>query len=52
MEDKLLIDVLDPVATNPDIVRALIQQGAQIEFVNELKRTLEDVYLRLLGGKK
>jgi ABC-2 type transport system ATP-binding protein len=51
-ENKLLIDVVDPVAANPDIVSALLRQGAQIEFVNELKRTLEDVYLRLLGGRQ
>jgi ABC-2 type transport system ATP-binding protein len=51
-ENKLLIDVIDPVAVNPDIVKALLKNGGQIEFVNELKRGLEDVYLRLLGGKQ
>ena len=51
-ENKLLIDVVDPVAVNPEIVSALLKNGAQIEFVNELKRGLEDVYLRLLGGRQ
>jgi ABC-2 type transport system ATP-binding protein len=48
-EGKLLIDVIDPTATNPEIVSALSKAGGSIEFVNELRRTLEDVYLRLLG---
>jgi ABC-2 type transport system ATP-binding protein len=51
-EGKLLIDVVDPTAVNPEVVRALLKNGGQIEFVNELKRGLEDVYLRLLGGKQ
>ncbi len=51
-EGKLLIDVTDPVSVNPEIVKTLLNNGGQIEFVNELKRGLEDVYLRLLGGKQ
>ena len=51
-EGKLLIDVTDPASVNPEVVRALTKNGAEISFVNELKRGLEDVYLRLLGGKK
>jgi ABC-2 type transport system ATP-binding protein len=51
-EGKLLIDVTDPNSVNPEIVRALMKNGGEITFVNELKRGLEDVYLRLLGGKK
>jgi hypothetical protein len=51
-EGKLLIDVTDPASVNPEIIQRLIKNGAQITFVNELKRGLEDVYLRLLGGKQ
>jgi len=50
--DHLLVDVTDPASVNPDIVRELVRQGGQVESVNELKRSLEDVYLRLLGGGK
>ena len=35
-------------AQNPAIVNALVGQGAQIQFVNELKHSLEDVYLSLI----
>ncbi|MBI0584236.1 MAG: ABC transporter ATP-binding protein [Methanomassiliicoccus sp.] len=51
LENALLIDVTDPESVNPSIVRELIRNGGEVEFVNELKRSLEDVYLRLLGGK-
>ncbi len=50
--DQLFVDVTDPASVNPDIVRELVRQGGQVESVNELKRSLEDVYLRLLGGKR
>ena len=45
---KLLIGVQDPAAQNPEIVRVLAAQGAQIQFVNELRHSLESVYLSLL----
>jgi ABC-2 type transport system ATP-binding protein len=51
-DGKLLIDVADPETVNPEIIQRLLKNGAQITFVNELKRGLEDVYLRLLGGKQ
>ena len=45
---KLVISLDDPAAQNPAIVAALVAQGAQIQFVNELKHSLEDVYLSLM----
>ena len=45
---KLIIGLSDPAAQNPAIVQALVSQGAQIQFVNELKHSLEDVYLSLM----
>jgi ABC-2 type transport system ATP-binding protein len=53
----LLINLDDPAARNPVIVRRLVEQGASVQFVNELKHSLEDVYLSLIrsdgeGGAK
>ena len=42
---KLVITLDNPAGQNPAIVNALVGQGAQIQFVNELKHSLEDVYL-------
>jgi ABC-2 type transport system ATP-binding protein len=45
---QLIIGLQNPQAENPEIVRLLAAQGAQIRFVNELRHSLEDVYLSLL----
>jgi ABC-2 type transport system ATP-binding protein len=46
--DKLVVTLDDPDAHNPDIIRALVSAGADIRFVGELRRPLEDVYLHLV----
>ena len=48
VEDKLLVSLEDPEKNNPDIVRALVGAGADLQFVGELRRSLEDVYLQLI----
>jgi ABC-2 type transport system ATP-binding protein len=45
---KLVISLDDPALRNPTIVQMLVAQGAQIRFVNELRHSLEDVYLSLM----
>ncbi len=45
---QLVISLSDPASQNPAIVRALIEHGADVQFVNELKHSLEDVYLSLI----
>lgn len=51
-DGRLLVDVDDPELRNPSLVDALSRAGAKIEYVTELKRSLEDVYMRLIGGGK
>jgi len=46
--NSLIIDVKDPENENPGIVRAIIAAGGQVQFVNDLRPTLEDVYLKLV----
>ena len=48
VDNKLLLTVDDPEKRNPDIVKVLVEAGADIQFVGELRRSLEDVYLRLI----
>lgn len=45
MENKLVVTLDDPVMHNPEIVRSLVDAGADIQFVGEVRRTLEDVYM-------
>ena len=49
VDGKLLVRLDDPDRDNPDLIRALVAAGADIQFVGELRQTLEDVYLRLVG---
>jgi ABC-2 type transport system ATP-binding protein len=51
-DGRLMVDLDDPELRNPALVEALIRAGAKIEYVTELKRTLEDVYMKLVGGAK
>ena len=48
IDNKLLVTIDDPDTHNPDIIRALINVGADVQFVGELRHSLEDVYLQLM----
>ena len=48
VDRRLLVTVQDPEMQNPTLVRALVEAGAEVQFVGELRQTLEDVYLQLM----
>jgi ABC-2 type transport system ATP-binding protein len=50
VENKILAAVDDPEEQNPLLIRTLVESGAEIQFVGELRRRLEDVYLELMGA--
>ena len=47
-ENKLIIDIDKPEKDNPEIVRTIVKAGGNIQYVTELRSTLEDVYLKLI----
>jgi ABC-2 type transport system ATP-binding protein len=47
-ENKLIVDTENPEVDNPEIVRVAVAAGANIQYVTELKSTLEDVYLKVI----
>ena len=49
VDAKLVVGLDDPEDANPAIVRHLVEAGAEIQFVGELRHSLEDVYLRLVN---
>jgi len=49
-DGRILVDLDDPEIRNPVIVERLTRAGAKIEYVTELRRSLEDVYMKLIGG--
>ena len=50
VENKLVVGLDDPETHNPQLVNALVADGAEIQFVGELRRRLEDVYLQLVDN--
>jgi ABC-2 type transport system ATP-binding protein len=48
IENKLLVTLDDPEAHNPQIVRLLVEAGAEVQFVGELRHSLEDVYMQFV----
>jgi len=48
LDNKLIVTLENPEKQNPVLVQTLVQAGARIQFVGELRRSLEDIYLQLL----
>ena len=48
IDNKLLVNLDDPETHNPEIIRTLVGAGVDIQFVGELRHSLEDVYLQLV----
>jgi len=48
VDDKLVATLDDPESQNPGLIRSLVEAGAEIRFVGELRHSLEDVYLQLV----
>ncbi len=49
VENKFVLGLDDPETHNPALVRLLVEAGADVQFVGELRHSLEDVYLSLVG---
>jgi ABC-2 type transport system ATP-binding protein len=48
VDNKLVVTLDDPEAHNPDMIRVLVGAGAELQFVGELRHSLEDVYLQFV----
>ena len=48
VDNKLVVRLDDPEKHNPAVVRSLVDAGADIQFVGEVRQRLEDVYLKLV----
>ncbi|MBI3942945.1 MAG: ABC transporter ATP-binding protein [Chloroflexi bacterium] len=47
-DGQIVVSVANPEQDNPELVRTLVNAGGEVQFVTELKHSLEDVYLSLL----
>jgi ABC-2 type transport system ATP-binding protein len=50
IDNKLVLSLEEPETHNPEIIRSLVTNGADIQFVGELRHSLEDIYLQLVKG--
>jgi ABC-2 type transport system ATP-binding protein len=48
VDNTLVVTLDDPESRNPELVRELVGLGAEIQFVGELRQSLEDVYFQLV----
>ena len=51
-ENKLVVSLKDPEASNPEIIRVLVMAGAQVQFVGEIRHSLEQIYLEMLNSSE
>jgi len=49
VEQKLVVTTEDPNEVNPRIIRRLVDAGADVQFVGELRHSLEDIYMQTMG---
>lgn len=52
LDNKVVVNIDEPEDQNPVLVRALVEAGADIQFVGEIRRSLEDVYLHLVQNEE
>lgn len=48
--DKLIVGLDNPEEGNPQIVKALVEAGAEVQFVSEIRHSLEEVYFSLINN--
>ncbi|MEE4195840.1 MAG: ABC transporter ATP-binding protein, partial [Anaerolineae bacterium] len=48
VDNKLVVRVGNPEQDNPFVIKMLVEAGAHVQFVGELRHSLEDVYLQLI----
>ncbi len=48
VDNKLVVTLDDPEADNPALVRLLVAAGAEVQFVGEVRHSLEDIYLQFI----
>ena len=48
MDNRLIISLENPEDQNPEIIRKLVGMKADIQFVGELRHSLEDIYMEMI----
>ncbi len=51
-ENRIMMDVSDPMKENPGIVQAIVNAGGRIQLVTQLHQGLEETYLKVISETK
>jgi ABC-2 type transport system ATP-binding protein len=51
-ENKLILQVENPEEENPKIVAILVKENYQVQFVGEIRHSLEEIYIKLVAPKE
>jgi ABC-2 type transport system ATP-binding protein len=49
-DGRIVVGLDDPESDNPRLVKALVEAGAEVQFVSEVRHSLEEVYFSLIDG--
>ncbi len=49
-ENRLILDLDNPEDNNPEIIELLVKSGYKVQFVGEIRHSLEEVYLKLVSN--
>jgi len=52
VDQKLVVALENPERINPQIIRILVEEGADLQFVGELRHSLEDIYLQAMNDSE
>ncbi|MCG9479770.1 MAG: ABC transporter ATP-binding protein [Actinomycetia bacterium] len=51
-DNRLMVGLVEPEKTNPRIIKTLTDNGADIIYINEIKESLEEIYLTLIRQER
>ncbi len=51
-DNKLVVSLKEPEESNPAIIKALVTAGADVQFVGEIRHSLEQIYLEMVNSSE
>jgi ABC-2 type transport system ATP-binding protein len=52
VDNRLVVGLSDPESQNPLLVRKLVELGADVQFVGELRHSLEEIYFQTIEAQE
>ena len=52
VDNKVIVSMKNPEESNPLIIKKLVEAGADVQFVGEIRHSLEQVYLEMVNNSQ